>query len=94
MTCSFRAEVQPLIEQAIDTGDYLKLPSGSVLGIDVTSPLLQSFFPNDISFLEFEFMPMPAQVTPQMFFNVISGRGLCSAKKLPLLRCRLVKSGS
>lgn len=91
LTCSFRQEVQQLLERALDTGESIKMPAGSLLDIKVSSPLLQSLFPEDIRFLEFETTSPPVQMMRDFYFRIVTGRG--RRVKEITLRCRTVRWG-
>jgi hypothetical protein len=91
LTCSFRPEVQPLLERALDTGENLKISAGSLLGIKFSSPLLQSLFPTDTSFLEFETASPPMQMMRDFFFRIVTGKG--RRTKEIMVRCKTTKWG-
>jgi hypothetical protein len=80
-----------LLERALDTGENIKLPAGSVLDIKVSSPLLQSLFPEDVSLLEFETVSPPLQMMRDFYFRIICGRG--RSQKEIALRCKTTRWG-
>ncbi len=91
LTCSFRQEVQPLLERALDTGESIKMPAGSLLDIKFSSPLLQSLLPEDTRFLEFETISPPVQMMRDFYFRIVTGRG--RRVKEITLRCKTVRWG-
>ena len=92
LTCSFRTELQSIIENALDTGDPIALSVGSVVSIGCSSPAIQSVLPPDASFLQFEMLPPPPGLYKDRFFRLVSGRG-SSAKTIRFLRCSISKCG-
>lgn len=92
LTCSFRPGLQAIIESALDTGEPIALPAGSVVSFECSSPAIQSVLPLDASFLQFELLPPPPGLYKDRFLRLISGRG-SSAKTISFLRCSLSKCG-
>jgi hypothetical protein len=92
LTCSFRPELQTILESAFDTGEPIALPAGSMVGIECSSPAIQSVLPPDASFLQFEMLPPPPGLYKDRLLRLVSGRGSL-AKTIPFLRCSLSKCG-
>lgn len=92
LTCSFRPELQSIIENALDTGEPIALSAGSMLSMGCSSPAIQSVLPQDASFLQFEMLPPPPGLYKDRFLRIVSGRG-SSAKTISFLRCSISRCG-
>ena len=87
-----KADSTSVLEHALNTGRGFSLPTGSIVRIGSSSPLIQALLPQDPTLLRLEAQPVLPTGQPDLFARLIAGRADTGAE-IPFIRFQCKRIG-